>query len=81
MHGHGVVSHDVGTQVVVVDLDGYVLTHQGILAGFNEEIAFGVLDGGAFPGQGREVFFQLGPQFRIWLLGAQTQRKSAKERC
>ena len=70
VHGHGVVSHNLGAEIVVVDFDGYVLTNKGILARVNEIVALCALDRGRFSGQGREVFFQLGAQFGIGLLGA-----------
>ena len=71
--GHGVVSHDLGLEVVVVDFEGGVLPHQGILAGFYEEIAFLILDGHRLSRDGQEVLVQLGSQLRIGLLGIQGQ--------
>ena len=68
MDGHGVVSHNPGLEVVVVNLEGGVLPYQGILAGLDEKIAFLTLHGGAFSGQGQEILVQLGSQFRIGLL-------------
>ena len=53
---------------MVVDFEGGILPYQGILAGLDEEIAFLVLHGYRFSGQGQEVLVQLGTQFRIRLL-------------
>ena len=68
VNGHGVISHDLGLEVVVVNLEGGILLHQGVLAGLDEKIAFLVLYGYGLSGQGQDVLVQLGPQFRIRLL-------------
>ena len=62
VHGHAVVAHDLGIQVMVVDLQRDELPREGILAGFDEEVAFGVLHGDRVPGQCGEIFLQLGAQ-------------------
>ena len=47
---------------MVVDLQRDELPREGILAGFDEEVAFGVLHGDRVPGQRGEIFLQLGAQ-------------------
>ena len=62
VHGHAVVAHDLGIQVMVVDLQRDELPREGILAGFDEEVAFGVLHGDRIARQGGEILLQLGTQ-------------------
>ena len=62
MDRHPVVPHDLGIQVMVVDLQRDELPDQGILAGLDEEIAFRILDGKGFPRQGGEILLEFRSQ-------------------
>ena len=64
VHGHAFVAHDLGVQIMVVDLQRDELPRERILAGLDEEVAFGVLHGNRIPRQGGEILVQLGAEGR-----------------
>ena len=68
MHGHGIVSHHLGLEIVVVNLERHVLAHQGILRGGNEVVALSALHLSALSEERHEILLQFGPQFRIGFL-------------
>ena len=62
MDRDAVVAHDLGLQIMVVDLQRDELPREGILAGLDEEVALGVLDAQRLSGQSGEILFELRAQ-------------------